>query len=545
MPNARRTFWVIDGANGERRQVQARLRVLTSHIAMWVEEGRWHDVRALQAAAEHLETETCPKTRAIFGSEWTPGIDNDPHLHVLHVGGLQETVLGYASMLDELPGAVHPFSNEAELITINTDVVETGSPIYEAVVARELVRLIQWHQDPNEESWVREGLVELGAAMAGWDTQSLEHAYLDDMDVSLTAWENTDAQRGAAYLLMANLHRQLGDEGVRELTAQASNGTAGFSAALETLDSDLTFEAFFCDWLAVTYLESVSQAKSVTDTSGVSQLLGPSASGVYTTYPVTITGSVNQLGADVIVLHGDGDLQVSFRGTDETELVAGAPDIGHAWWSNRVDASFATLTRTLDLRDATQAALSYRIWYDIEQDFDYGTLEVSADEGHSWQILQTSSGTGANPHGNNPGWGYTGSSGGWVDETVDLSAYAGERIQVRFGYLTDAALTGEGVLLNHISLDRDNAEMAWLDGSPGWHTGGFVLTDARVPQRYLGMLITAGPDVEVESLSFERDRTAVWTLPLGREDVDEAAIILSAMAPFARLPASYTLTIAQ
>ncbi|MCK4316849.1 MAG: hypothetical protein KAX24_13870, partial [Anaerolineae bacterium] len=44
VPNATRTFWVTDGTAGERREVAARLRVQTEHVAMWVEEGVWHDV---------------------------------------------------------------------------------------------------------------------------------------------------------------------------------------------------------------------------------------------------------------------------------------------------------------------------------------------------------------------------------------------------------------------------------------------------------------------------------------------------------------------
>ena len=545
MPNARRTFWVVSGGDGERREVQARLRTLTSHTAMWVEEGSWHDVSELERAAEHFETEIYTTTRSVFGSEWRPGIDHDRHIHILHVGGLGETLLGYTSTLDEYPTTANSLSNEAEMITVNMDAVEIGSPTYHALLGRELVRLIQWHQDRNEERWVREGLVELGSAMAGWDTELLEEAYLREMDTPLTAWEATDGQRGGAYLLMRYLRERFGDEGIRALTAQLTNGTAGFSAALESLDPGVTFESFFGDWLTSSYLDSVALTQPVNDKYGESNLLNPSASGVYTTYPVTVTASVNQLGADIILLRGEEDLHVSFQGVEETDLLAGTQGFRQAWWSNRADESFTVLTRTLELRDAAAATLSYRIWYDMEKDFDYGTLEVSADGGASWQILQTPSGTKADAYGNNPGWGYTGSSGGWIEEAVDLSAYTGGTIQVRFGYLTDGAVTGDGFLLNSIVLERDGAERLKLDGSPGWRTGGFVLTDGIVAQDYLGLLVTAGEETEVERLSFEPDRSAVWTIPLGREDLNEAAIILSAAAPFTRLPAAYSLTITE
>jgi len=74
VPNATRSFWLIEHSTGENYQITARLRVQTSHVAMWVEENVWHDVRALQQAAHYFETQIYTPTRSVFGTEWTPGI---------------------------------------------------------------------------------------------------------------------------------------------------------------------------------------------------------------------------------------------------------------------------------------------------------------------------------------------------------------------------------------------------------------------------------------------------------------------------------------
>ncbi|MCK4470339.1 MAG: hypothetical protein KAW49_00995, partial [Anaerolineae bacterium] len=179
VPNATRTFWVTDGTANERREVTARLRVQTEHVAMWVEEGVWHDVQQLEAAATFFETQVYSTTRAAFGSEWTPGVDNDPHVHILHATGLGEGVLGYTSSADEFPSALYPFSNEAEMITVSAEYfsfrfgegsgMEWWGPAYHALLARQFQRLIQWNHDRNEERWVKEGLVELAVHLNGLD----------------------------------------------------------------------------------------------------------------------------------------------------------------------------------------------------------------------------------------------------------------------------------------------------------------------------------------------------------------------------------------
>ncbi len=514
---------------------------------MWVEEGVWHDVRQLERAAEVFETDVYARIRAAFGSEWTPGIDGDPRISILHANGLGQDVLGYTSSLDEYPSDVYPLSNQAEMITVNLEVVDIGSPSYNAMLARELLRLIQWHQDRNEERWVREGLAELAAAMIGSDTNGLHEAYLERVDTSLTAWADDDSHRGAAHLFMAYFRQRFGDDGTRALTTEPANGVRGFEAVLQKLEAGLTFDDLFADWLVANYLDSVSEAKETQYTYLDLDLAQPTASAIYDTYPVKTEASVHQFGADYIVLRGEGEVIVQFTGQTESPLLSGMPDTGgQVWWSNRADESLTSLTGRFDLRDVEQATLTYRAWYDIEPHYDYATLEVSADSGKQWQILRTPSGTDADPHGNNPGWGYTGESPGWIREEIDISGYVGGEILVRFSYLTDATITGEGLLLDDISLpeDEEDHEQGEVETSR-WSAQGFVRTDGLVPQDYVAILISEKQDITIERLPLAEDRSAAWTVPLGSGGLQEAVLILSAMAPQTRQPAPYQLTISR
>jgi immune inhibitor A len=560
VPNATRSFWVADGAAGGRREITARLRVQTEHTAMWIEENVWHDVQKLQDAASSFETQVYPTTRAAFGSEWMPGVDNDPHIHILHIIGLGEGVLGYTSSVDEFPRALYPLSNEAEMMVVNLDQVEVGSPTYYALLAHQFQRIIQWSRDRNEERWVREGLAELAVRLNGFDPGESERIYLRQPDISLVTWwgEGTDplqeeAHRGAAYLFASFCHERLGDEGLRALVAQPLNGIAGLDAVLAELGTGLAFEDIFSDWLAANYLDSEPGVDSPRYGYAALDLERPAAA-VYETYPATVEASVQQFGADYILLRGSNDLHIRFTGAVTTSLLDVLPHSGSSfWWSNRADESLTTLTRSFDLSGISNAepvTLTYWTWYDIEQGYDYATVEVSADGGKQWHILPSSSGTDDDPHGSNPGWGYTGQSDHpprWMQETVDLSPYVGGGVLVRFAYLTDEAVTGMGFALDDISIPKIGYTDDVEGGESGWESAGFVRSDHSIPQRYLALLIGLGEigssQVSVERLPVGENNLAEWTAPLGSEGWREAVIVLSGLTPLASYPAPYQLRI--
>jgi hypothetical protein len=551
VPNALRTFWVTDASTGERREITARLRIQTEHVEMWVEEGVWHDVRKLGEAARFFETHVYSTTRAAFGSEWTPGVDNNPRLVILHTTGLGEGVAGYTSSVDEFPRAVHPLSNEAEMITVHASVVDVGSPGYYALLARQLQRLIQWAHDRNEARWVKEGLAELATHINRIDPGGPEQILLEEPDTPLAIWGSNpggvSSRQLPPYLFAAYYHERFGDEGTRALVAQPLNGISGIEATLADLKAGLTFEEFFAEWLVSNYLDSDGEAPTTQYGYATLDLERPEHSAVYEDYPAQLEASVQQLGADYILLRGTDDIQVQFTGVTETLLLDVPPHSGrHTWWSNQADESLATLTRAFDLSAVEHATLTYWAWYDIEPGYDYAVVEISVDGGTEWETLSPPSATDENPHGNNPGWGYTGQSGdpsGWVSETVDLSPYAGSKAIVRFAYLTDEAVTGVGFLLDDIAIP----EIGYADdteaGEGGWEAAGFLRTDGSVPQRYLALLVGMTDTITVERLTIGEDQKASWTVPLYSSGWHEAVLVLSGLAPLTAKPAHYQLAI--
>jgi hypothetical protein len=97
--------------------------------------------------------------------------------------------------------------------------------------------------------------------------------------------------------------------------------------------------------------------------------------------------------------------------------------------------------------------LECRLWYDIEQDWDYAYLEGSADGGATWRTVPGNRTTDSNPNGNNRGNGITGSSGGWVFATFDMQSLMvceTGGLLLRFLYSTDASVNMEGIYVDAV-----------------------------------------------------------------------------------------------
>jgi hypothetical protein len=231
-----------------------------------------------------------------------------------------------------------------------------------------------------------------------------------------------------------------------------------------------------------------------------------------------------------------------FRGAADVEVVPAYPHSGDfAFWSNKGDDSDMTLTRTFDFRDHSgPLTLSYWTWYDIEKDWDYVYLESSTD-GESWQIMTTPSGTAEDPVGNSFGWGYTGQSGSegtWVREEVDLSEFAGMQVHLRFEYITDSNVHGEGFLIDDITIPEIGYQTDFEVDSGGWEAAGFVRIQNQLPQTFRLALIEDGKHTRVVYLELGEENTLELPLSLGG-DVDEVVLVVTGTTRFTRQKAIY------
>jgi hypothetical protein len=184
--------------------------------------------------------------------------------------------------------------------------------------------------------------------------------------------------------------------------------------------------------------------------------------------------------------------------------------------------------------------ISYWTWYDIEKDWDYLHVAASTD-GQAWQLLTTPSGTDYNPTGASFGWSYTGQSSGWIQEQVDLSQFAGQKVQLRFEYITDAAVNGEGFLLDDVRIDAIGYETDFENNDGGWKAEGFARIENVLPQTYRLSLITKGDTTTVTHIPLDSDQTA--SIPLSLQEGEEAVLIVTGTTRFTTHPTAYQVEI--
>ncbi|MFI5761342.1 immune inhibitor A domain-containing protein [Streptomyces sp. NPDC051563] len=155
---------------------------------------------------------------------------------------------------------------------------------------------------------------------------------------------------------------------------------------------------------------------------------------------------------------------------------------GSQWWSGTGDFMDNTLARTVDLSGVaagTPARLDARVWYDIEQDFDYLTVEASTDGGAAWTALPGT--VDAAPIGAK---GISGTSAGWTQLSIPLTQFDGKQVQLRLRVTSDSNTHGKGVTFDDIRITagedgrvllRDGAEQ----GANGWTAVKWSRTEGR------------------------------------------------------------------
>ncbi|MGB7999863.1 MAG: immune inhibitor A domain-containing protein [Anaerobacillus sp.] len=129
----------------------------------------------------------------------------------------------------------------------------------------------------------------------------------------------------------------------------------------------------------------------------------------------------------------------------------------------------------VDLSNASSGELTFKTWYDIEVDYDYGSVQVSED-GENWTSIPGNITTDSDPNESNPGHGITGKSDGWVDGSFDLSTYAGKDVQVKINYWTDGGAINPGFYVDDIRVNADSNELFFdnAEGEPKVELQGFT-----------------------------------------------------------------------
>lgn len=523
----RHTFWVENNSHENKFQITARLVYETPNAYFFVDETLDLNENQLRQLAEDFEENIYPTNRAFFGQEWSPGVDNDPHLMVLMTKDLD---YHYQISRDEYSRLVNMYSNEMEMIYIDAEggrLLDLG-----CALAHEFGHVILWAVDKDEEVWLVEGFSELSCPvndLRAWYSWDISQAFAQQPDKQLNTWvigaDYAMAQYGASYLFVAYFLDRFGEEATRALVAHPEDGVRGIEAVLSSMGDEMGFEEIYADWVVANYINDASLADGrYSYISLQPPAFKPDAEYQAVDLPVERVTDVSQFGTDYIVLEGEGDYQIDFAGDTLVRLLPTSAHSGkYAWWGGRGTHSNTTLTGKFNLTGVQTATLSFFTWYDILEGYEYGYVEISTD-GEQWTTLPGQTTTSDDPHGSNYGHGYTGSSGGWIEEVLDLTPFVGEEVLIRFQYLTDEGPVRFGWLVDDIAIPeldfRDDVET----GAGKWVADGFSRNTLVLPQEWLVQMVKMGDgQTTVERQEMNADNSGSWLVQLG---AGESAILV-------------------
>jgi hypothetical protein len=423
-------------------------------------------------------------------------------------------------------------SQQAEYMAC-TDELDASRPVgesrprlYEGTFAHEYQHLLEYYEDPDEVSWVNEGLSDWAQTLVGYvdptippdDPAADSHlaciqGWLDPdtfggPENSLTRWGDQGQPEilcdyGAAYSFMEYLVSHYGQGIMTALHREDSGGLDGLQAVLDAEGANVTAQETVHNWAAMLAVDRALdvnggflngsgdaadyRAESLTafvnwDTEEAYNEPGAPPNG--SDYVRLRDGSGTYLSANQVTsidFSGSSTLEpepvewvVDSSPPDATaadSTCGNPPDPGTgapALYSGCGANLDRSVVRPVDV-PAGGASLAFDALWDTEVGWDFGYVQVSTDGGDTWTSLSTADTTtehdpGAIPQVVDNLPGFDGDSGGWQSETADLSAYAGQSILLAFRYITDPGVNESGFWVRNVSVDGTSLPTEALDG---------------------------------------------------------------------------------
>ena len=165
----------------------------------------------------------------------------------------------------------------------------------------------------------------------------------------------------------------------------------------------------------------------------------------------------------------------------------GAPASGEKqFWSGMGDDLSNTMTTDLALSGKSDATLTAKVRYSIEEGFDNAYLQTSDDGGETWTALDGTLNGQPLPKDASGTPTFSGEHPQWGNLEVPLTSVAGKDVKLRALYRTDGGLAEQGLFLDDIKVVADGATVledgAEAEGS--WEFDGFSVVAATTEKAY-------------------------------------------------------------
>jgi hypothetical protein len=177
---------------------------------------------------------------------------------------------------------------------------------------------------------------------------------------------------------------------------------------------------------------------------------------------------------------------------------------------NQDEQSDYSLYRSINLIDVDQPILSFYHFYNSEESWDGGVVEIKrSGEGENWLDAGdyfVSNGYNTRIQQNDDSRiserpAFSGNSDSFILSQLDLTSFAGEEIELRFRFVSDAASSEEGWYIDDITLEdasvlENTATATYSNGTPD--TATVITTVYGEPSTFgLGIFVPEPNDIEV------------------------------------------------
>lgn len=370
---------------------------------------------------------------------------------------------------------------DRNIITIDTNSWETRlESTFFGTTIHELQHLIHADNDGAEETWLNEGMSTFSEYLGGYGhSEGSINFYLDHPENSLVNWDEhgtaetgpeTIADYGQVYLFTLYMYDKFGQEFIRELAVDGEKqGMASVDQVLKDYGTNKTFLEVYQDFMTALTLDS-SKVDSDYDIDSIDlRELPVGTDGKVRGKTIDFESAKTYEKAGVPAWGGDFK-EFNF-GKDVRGLKFDGVDFLPLQWSTVADpkGSGKQVLHPNNGDEADQAlifgatvpaanpTLTFDHYYDIEEQWDFGMVQVSTDNGETWKSLENKNTRSDVVEEGYPTIkenvpGFTGTNGDWATESFDLSAYAGKDVLVSFRNLTDWGSNNPGWYIKDVKL---------------------------------------------------------------------------------------------
>ncbi|MFB3163722.1 peptidase M6 [Neobacillus sp. 179-J 1A1 HS] len=372
---------------------------------------------------------------------------------------------------------------DRNIITIDTNSWETRlESTFFGTTIHELQHLIHADNDGAEETWLNEGMSTFSEYLGGYghDDSSINF-YLDHPENSLVNWDEhqgaktgpeTIADYGQVYLFTLYMNDKFGREFIRDLALSETQGMNSVNEVLKAHGSSLDFTQLYQNFITALTLDSDRVGNGIYnfDSIDLRDVVVNATTGAKRGKTVDFEKAVTFEKEGVPAWGGDFkelDFQdkirsisfdgVDFLGTPWTSVADPKDATNKVLWGGQGDEADNALIFEADLTGENSATLKFDNFIDIEEQWDFGMVQVSTDGGATWNSLENGNTRSDVVEEGYPKIkenvpGFTGTSANWQEESFDLSQYAGQKVLVSFRYLTDWGTTQAGWYVDDITI---------------------------------------------------------------------------------------------